>query len=153
MISRSATKLGSLKALVSFFKKLERLGVGTRRAELMTKDITWQNVLKSESELLKSKGIENQERDIRTVRIILRAMRERVEENMLAVKRWMEKTVTDRVLAEKKMIGGGRHRKLKQRARRICEGEYGRKWREELEERGKYLTLRYGRVKLSLIHI
>ena len=77
-ISRGATKLGSLKALVAFFKKLERLGVGTRRAELMTKDITWQNVLRSESELLKSKGMEDQEKDVRTVRIILRAMREMV---------------------------------------------------------------------------
>ena len=89
----------------------------------MTKDITWQNILRSESELQKSRGKEDQEKDVRTVRIILRAMRERIETNVLAVKRWMEKLVTDRVLAEKKMIGGGRHRKLKQRVRRSCVGE------------------------------
>ena len=31
LISKFSTKLGALKALASFFMKLERLGVGTRR--------------------------------------------------------------------------------------------------------------------------
>ena len=47
MINKCSTKLGSLKALKAFFMKLERVGVGTSRAEGMAKDIIWQNVLQS----------------------------------------------------------------------------------------------------------
>ena len=72
LIAMCSKKLGSLKALSAFFLKLQRLGVGTTRAENMAADITWQNVLRSEQEVLKEKGKTGQEKDSRTVRIILR---------------------------------------------------------------------------------
>lgn len=62
LIAKGATKLGEGKALKGFFSKLERLGVGTRRAEMMASDIVWQNVLKYDSEENKKIGKKGQER-------------------------------------------------------------------------------------------
>ena len=83
------------------------------------------------------------------MRIILRAMRERIEQKIMSLKRWVEKLVVDRVIMEKKFVGGGRHRKLRLTVRRLTEIEYGRKWREELEETGKHLTLQFGKVDVA----
>ena len=72
MIIKCSTTLGALKALTAFFAKLERLGVGTRRAEGMASDIECQNVLRSGSKDMKARGKSNQEKQEsrRTVRII-----------------------------------------------------------------------------------
>lgn len=146
ILSRGATKLGGLKALKAFFSKLERLGVGTRRAENIASDITWQNVLKGECEQVKMLGKRGQEREDRTVRTVLRAMRERVDLNVVMVTRWLDKVMKDWVMKDKKMIGGGRHRRLKLRARRICEEEYGRKWREEHQWKVRNLEKKFSKV-------
>ena len=75
-----------MTALLAFFSKLERLGVGTSRAEGMANDIIWQNILKGGSEILKEKGRNNQERGTeerkRTVRVVMRAMREKISETL-----------------------------------------------------------------------
>ena len=117
-----------------------------RMAENMASDITWQNVLKGECEQVKMLGKWGQEREDRTVRVILRAMRERVEDNVATVTRWLDKVMKDWVVKDKKMIGGGRHRRLKLRARRICEAEYGRKWKEELQWKVRNLERKFSKI-------
>ena len=133
LISLCANKLGSLRSLAAFFKRLERLGVGTQRAELMAADKTWQNVLRSENEVLKEKRKLGQDREERTVRVVLRAMREGIEMNVTTVKRWGEVLIRDRLIQENKMLEGGCHKNLRKLLRKLNENEYGRRWREELE--------------------
>ena len=104
-------------------------------------------------EVLKEKGKANQdggsEASRRTVRVLIRAMRERIEANVCSVKRWLEKLIRYRVVMEGKFIGRGRHNKLRQLVRRLSEKEYGRKWRDELEDKGRHLTLQYGKIKVA----
>ena len=54
--------------------------------------------------------------------------------------------IKDWVVKDKKMIGGGGHRRLKLRARRICEEEYGRKWREELQWKVRNLEKKFSKI-------
>ena len=147
LIALCSAKLGSLRALSAFFMKMQRLGVGTTRAEKMAADITWQNILRSEREVLKERGKPGQEKDERTVRIVMRAMLESIDINIVSLKRWSEKLITDRVVMEEKMVRGGRHKKLQLVVRKLSEKEYKRKWSQELEEKGRYLTLKYGKVR------
>ena len=151
MIKKCSIKLGALTALLPFFAKLERLGVGTKRAERMAEDIVWQNDLHGGIEIMKEKSNQEKcsEERKRTVRVLLRAMRERIAENIVLLKRWIEKLIKDRLSMEGLVIGRGKKKKLKQQVRKLLESVYGRKWKEELEEEGKHLKLKYGRVKVA----
>ena len=135
---------GGLEAIRAMFLKLERMGVGTTRSEEIARDITYQNVLKSVDKEAKLKPKSEQPRSVRTVRTILRAMREQVEGNILEVKELIKGHIIQVVLSEGKMENGDRQRKLVAVSNRLENLRYNQKWESELEDKVAYLVEKYG---------
>ena len=77
--------LGELGALKSMFSQMGRSGIGTSRSEAISKDLVYQNILKGVDLGLKEQGKENQQRDPKTIRALMKIQEDLMRRNMSRV--------------------------------------------------------------------
>ena len=112
IVQQFARDLGELGAIKAMFKELMNSNVGNNRAEAFSKDLVFQNVLKGVNIPAKQKGKYGQERDVRTVRALMRAQIDLVERNMASIRSKKDSLITSIVHKEGRDPNGNRKMNL-----------------------------------------
>ena len=94
------------------YGRLGRSGVGTTRAEIISEDLVFQNILRSTDKEAKTRGKKMQSRDVRTIRTIMKAQEDLIGRNMNRFKSTRDALITKIIRMEGKQADGNRYKRL-----------------------------------------